>query len=153
MRGNSLVNLQFALLALLALGACSGGSQPPPQPAAAQPPSPTGAAAGNDEPANPAFIGRIWRSSSPGNPLGTIVVFLPDRTMLMDSCFETYRIAQWKRLDDRRIEWTEDAARIEAEIVEVGESALRLRLHLGGEVQEVAYRLADVPMVCPDMPR
>ena len=43
--------------------------------------------------------------------------------------------------------------KVDDEIVEVGESALRLRLHLGGEVQEVAYRLADVPMVCPDMPR
>jgi hypothetical protein len=99
------------------------------------------------------LVNRVWLSTDPSAARGTIRIFLPDGALVMDSCFETYRIAQWTRLDDRRIEWTEDTARIEAEIVELSESALRLRLHLGGDVQELAYRLADVPAVCPDMPR
>lgn len=71
----------------------------------------------------------------------------------MDSCFETYRIARWKRVDTRRIEWMEDTARIEAEVVELSENTMRLGLHLSGGAEELAYRVADVPAVCPDMPR
>ena len=131
------------LVPALALAAASACAAPP---------------AGRQDSASPSaapdlLVNRVWLSTDPSAARGTIRIILPDCALVMDSCFETYRIAQWKRLDDRRIEWTEDTARIEAEIVEVGESALRLRLHLGGEVQEVAYRLADVPMVCPDMPR
>ena len=150
MRGNSLVNLQFALLALLALGACSGGSQPPPQPAAAQPPSPTGAAAGNDEPANPAFIGRIWRATTRGGPLGSIVVFLPDRTLLMDSCFETYRVSKWG-VAGERIRWLEDTIPIEAEVITPGPDELTLRI--AGQDREQTYIAMTEPYTCPDMPR
>lgn len=99
------------------------------------------------------LVNRIWLATDSSAAPGTMLIFLPDGALLMDSCFETYRIAAWKRVDDRRIEWTEDTARIEAEIAELSENAMRLRLQLAGEVQEKAYRLADVPAVCPDMPR
>jgi hypothetical protein len=99
------------------------------------------------------LINRVWLATDPSAAPGTILIFLADGALVMDSCFETYRIARWKRLDDRRIEWTEDTARIEAEIAELSENAMRLRLRLVGEVQEKAYRLADVPTVCPDMAR
>src|SRR5262245_6067855 len=115
MRAQALVKLQLASLAMLAVCAC-GGSQAPSQPAAAQPQSPTGATPGNDEPANPAFIGRIWRTSMPGKPLGSIMIFLPDRMLLMDSCFETFRVSKWGVAGDR-IRWLEDTVPIEAEVI------------------------------------
>lgn len=118
---------------------------------AAPPPEREDSAASNGEPDQ--LVNRVWLATSPSAAPGTIRLFLSDGSLVMDSCFETYRLARWKRLTDRRIEWTEDTARIEAEIVELSENAMRLRLHLVGEVQEQSYRVADVPTVCPDMAR
>ncbi|HEY7641412.1 MAG TPA: hypothetical protein VH814_16915 [Steroidobacteraceae bacterium] len=149
MRATHLVKLQLASLALLALGAC-GGSKAPPQPPAPAPRSPTGAAPGNDEPANPGFIGHIWRSSTPGNPLGTILIFLPDRTLLMDSCFETFRVSKWGVAGDR-IRWLEDTIPIEAEVLMPSPSELTLRIP--GRDRDQTYVAMTDPWTCPDMPK
>ena len=143
------MKLQLASLVMLALCAC-GGSQAPSQPAAAQPQSPTGAAPGNDEPANPAFIGRIWRSSMPGKPLGTIMIFLPDRMLLMDSCFETFRVSKWGVAGDH-IRWLEDTVPIEAEVVMPSKDELTLRI-VGLDREQTYVAMTD-PYTCPDMPR
>jgi len=143
------VKLQLASLVMLALCAC-GGSQAPSQPAAAQPQSPTGAAPGNDEPANPAFIGRIWRSSMPGKALGTIMIFLPDRMLLMDSCFETFRVSKWGVAGDH-IRWLEDTVPIEAEVVMPSKDELTLRI-VGLDREQTYVAMTD-PYTCPDMPR
>lgn len=149
MRGTHLLKLQLASLAMLALSAC-GGSQAPSQSAAALPPSPTGAAPGSDEPANPGFIGRIWRSSMPGQPLGSIMIFLPDRTLLMDSCFETFRVSRWG-VAGNRIRWLEDTIPIEAEVVTPSKDELILRI--AGLDREQTYIAMTDPWTCPDMPR
>ena len=151
MRARDLVKLQLASLAMLALCAC-GGSQapPPPPPAAAQPASPTGATPGNDEPANPAFIGRIWRSSTRGNQLGSIMVFLPDRMLLIDSCFETFRVSQWGVAGDH-IRWLEDTIPIEAEVIMP--SANELTLRIPGREGDQTYIAMTDPWTCPDMPK
>ncbi len=152
MRGTDLVKLQLSSLALFALCACGGGSSPAPaQPAAANP-SPPAAGAGSerDEPANPAFIGRVWRSSTPGKALGSILIFLPDRTLLMDSCFETYRVSKWGVAGDR-IRWIEDTIPIEAEVVTPGPNELTLRIP--GQDRDQTYVAMTDPWTCPDMPR
>lgn len=134
--------------ALLALCAC-GGSQTPPQPAAAaQPPSPQ--ATQGDEPVNPAFIGRVWKATTRGGPLGSIIVFLPDRTLLMDSCFETYRVSKWGVAGDR-IRWLEDTIPIEAEVITPSPDELTLRI--AGLDREQTYIAMTDPYTCPDMPR
>lgn len=137
--------------AMLALCACSGGSQAPPQPpAAATPPPPTGGAAQVDDPANAAFIGRVWKSTKPGGPLGTILVFLPDRTLLMDSCFETYRVSKWG-VAGNHIRWLEDTVPLEAEVVTPSKDELILRM--GGQTGEQRYVALTDPYTCPDMPK
>ena len=68
----------------------------------------------------------------------------------MDSCFETYRLACWRALDEHHIEWLEDTARIVAEATQVGSDDLSLRLNLTGEVKVENYGLSQVPYVCPD---
>ena len=135
--------------AILALCACSGGSQAPSQPAAAAQPQPP-AANERDEPANPAFIGRVWRATTRGGPLGSIMVFLPDRTLLMDSCFETYRVSKWGVAGDR-IRWLEDTVPIEAEVVTPSKDELILRI--AGQDREQRYIAITDPYTCPDMPR
>ena len=140
--------------AMLTLCAC-GGPQAPPQPAAAAAPTPAAPAqaaqaSDRDEPTNPAFIGRVWRSTERSSPLGSIIVFLPDRTLLMDSCFETYRISKWGAAGDR-IRWIEDTIPIEATVSMQDDNNLRLQIVGQDNVQ--SYVTATVPYVCPDMPR
>ena len=150
MRASHLVKLQLTSLAMLALCAC-GGSQappPPPPPAAAQPQSPTDASIGNHEPANGAFVGRVWRSSTTGKPLGTIMIFLPDRLLLMDSCFETFRISQWG-VAGNNIRWLEDTVPIEAEVIMPSPNELTLRV-AGKDQTFIAMTDA---WTCPDMPK
>ena len=149
MRARPLVKLQLSSLAMLALCACDG-SQAPSQPAAAQPQPSAGAAAERDEPANPAFIGRIWRSSMPGQPLGSIMIFLPDRTLLMDSCFETFRVSRWG-VAGNHIRWIEDTIPIEAEVITPSPNELTLRI--AGQDRDQTYIAMTDPWTCPDMPK
>ena len=79
--------------------------------------------------------------------------YLSDGTLLMDSCFETYRLAKWRALEGQRVAWEEDGIPIEAQIVELEEKRLRLRLQLRGSSRYEEYRVAPSPYVCPDMPR
>jgi hypothetical protein len=135
--------------AMLALCACSGGSQAPSQPAAAAQPPPAAATQG-DDPVNPAFIGRVWRALDRGAPLGSILIFLPDRTLLMDSCFETYRVSKWGVAGDR-IRWLEDTVPIEAEVVTPSKDELILKI--AGQQREQRYMAMTDPYTCPDMPK
>jgi hypothetical protein len=81
-------------------------------------------------------------------------IFLADGTLLMDSCFETYRVARWQRVDANTVSWSEDGAEIRATVAEASDDALVLQLALaGGETREERYRKATVPFTCPDMPR
>jgi hypothetical protein len=100
-----------------------------------------------------ALVNKVWVSTDPSASTGTFRIFLSNGTLVMDSCGETYRLSAWKRLDDRRVEWTEDGIRIGAEIAQLTPDRLRLRIRLRGETRGESYRLATVPTVCPDMPR
>lgn len=86
----------------------------------------------------------------PGSALGSMIVFLPDRILLMDSCFETYRLSKWGVAGDK-IRWLEDTIPVEAEVSVRGSNELRLRV--AGQEHEQTYIAASVPYVCPDMPR
>ena len=96
------------------------------------------------------IVGKTWLSTDASAAAGTIRIFLPDGTLLMDSCGETYRLARWASINDTRIEWEEDGARIEADVTQAAPDVLELRLHLKTEVKVDRYRLAQVPSVCPD---
>jgi hypothetical protein len=139
--------------AMLTLCACGGGSPAPSQPAAAAapqpPPPPSAQAPQSEEPVNSAFIGRVWRATERRSPLGSIIVFLPDRTLLMDSCFETYRVSKWGVAGDR-IRWREDTVPIEAEVITPTKDELILRI---GQDREHRYIAITDPYTCPDMPR
>ncbi|MFC4310364.1 hypothetical protein ACFPN2_14825 [Steroidobacter flavus] len=139
-----------SMTALLGVAACSK-----PEPAAPPPPPPQSSAqaSGSEElgqPADPRFIGKIWMSTTLGHPRGTMMIFLPDRSLLMDSCFETYRISKWGAEGDR-IRWIEDTIPIEGTISMPSDHELNLQI--AGQDKVQSYVIADVPFVCPDMPR
>jgi hypothetical protein len=146
----SRASICVACLVGLAPGALLTGchQQPGETQTAAQPQAASSAAEQRDEPADPAFIGRVWISTTPGTARGSILVFLPDRTVLMDSCFETFRVSQWGVVGDH-IRWIEDTIPIEAKVTMVGKD--EMRLEAPGHVK--SFVAAPVPYVCPDMPR
>src|SRR5688500_12724460 len=125
------------LLSLFVLLASCGREQPAP--AAATQAAPT------NEPANPAFIGKVWLSTTPGAALGSMLIFMPDRTLVMDSCFETYRLTKWG-VAGERIRWLEDTIPIEAAVELPRPNQLILRMP--GRDQEQSYVAASVPYTC-----
>jgi hypothetical protein len=128
-------------LSLLLLGACAQKAPvPPPQ---------TSAADGAD--ALPSFVGKVWVSVTPGHARGSILVFLPDKTVLRDSCWEVFRVSKWGIISDTRIRWIEDTIPIEAEYSQPSPDELELR-PVGTNSRE-NYVAISVPYVCPSMPR
>lgn len=132
----------------LALTACSDHAAPA-RSSAQSATAPTGASQ-PQEPPNPDFIGRVWVSTTPGSARGSIMVFLPDRTLLMDSCYETFRLSKWG-VAGERIRWLEDTIPIEADVSLRGRD--ELILSIAGQDRQQTYIAASVPYVCPEMPR
>jgi hypothetical protein len=107
---------------------------------------------GNDT-ASPSWVNRVWiRTDSTGLP-GVMRIFLEDGTLIMDSCWETYRLARWQVANGDTVTWQEDTATIEAMLEMPVPDELRMHLFLGGDTLVENYRTADVPYVCPDMVR
>lgn len=80
-------------------------------------------------------------------------IFLADGILVSDSCWETYRLSRWSREAQDRIRWEEDGQPIQARILSLSEDELRLQLALVSGSEEKRYKAAQVPFVCPDMPR
>ena len=148
-----------ATLLALALAACAPDAEPGSEAAGgaglaastdtlAEP----GAAAPTSE-ANPAWVDRAWVRADPTDMPGQMRIFLADGTLLMDSCWEVYRLAEWRRTGGDTIAWSEDGQGIRAVVMEQGEASLRLRLLLVDGTRDESYRPADVPYVCPEMSR
>jgi hypothetical protein len=97
--------------------------------------------------------GRVWIDQGPDAARGTLRAFLPDGTLVMTSCVETYRLAPWRWLDDATLVWEEDGRSLRAEVAMVGRDALALVIDVGGEILTRHYRAAAAPEVCPDLPR
>ena len=113
-------------------------------------PRPAAGSEAADPPLNGEFIGRMWIATTPGAARGSFVIFLADRTMLMGSCTETYRLSQWGVAGDK-IRWIEDKIPIEAEIAipRLGQ----MTLQIAGQDRQQSFALASAPYVCPDLPR
>jgi hypothetical protein len=126
-----------------------GGCNAPPGTAETAAAGPQNTSAAQlDEPADPSFIGRVWISTTPGSARGSIMVFLPDRSLLIDSCFDTFRISKWGVAGDH-IRWIEDTIPIEAKVTMLDKN--EMRLEVPGRPQ--SFVAAPVPYKCPDMPK
>lgn len=99
------------------------------------------------------LVDRVWvRSDSTGLP-GVMRAFLSDSTLIMDSCWETYRLARWQMESDSTLRWQEDASDIRATIRSLHDKELVLRVSLRNGSEEQHYTASPVPYVCPDMKR
>jgi len=137
------------IVALMGSAMLAGCAPPAASPGASQTAAqPQEAKQQRDEPADPSFIGRVWISTTQGSARGSIMIFLPDRSLLIDSCFETFRISKWGVAGDH-IRWIEDTIPIEAKVTVIGKD--EMQLEIPGHVQ--SFVAAPVPYTCPDVPR
>jgi hypothetical protein len=127
------------------LGGCSG------MPSVVPPAEQRSSSAAEDKSAD--LTDRVWVSTDASAAPGTLRIFVSDGTLVMDSCFETYRLAAWRHAGDRRIAWHEDTAAITADIVELTTDRLELRLQLAGDSKTERYSAAATPYACPDVQR
>ena len=98
--------------------------------------------------------GRVWIDQGPDAARGTLRAFLPDGTLVMTSCVETYRLAPWRWVDGATLVWDEDGRTLRAEVAMVGRDALVLVIDLGGgESLTRHYRAAAAPEVRTPKPR
>lgn len=136
----------LALMTAWGVGACAT------LPAAAQDAEPAIEAA-EDENGNP-LLNRVWTQSEADAGLpGSVHIFLEDGTMVSDSCWETYRLSKWQQVSETEISWDEDGMTINADIMSLTDQELVLNLKLVGGDQELRLSPAQVPYVCPDMPK
>ena len=103
--------------------------------------------------ATPGWADRAWVRADPTDMPGQMRIFLSDGTLVMDSCWEVYRLARWRQAGGDTLAWSEDGQEIRAVLMEQGEASLRLRLLLVDGTRDESYRPADVPYVCPEMAR
>ncbi len=140
--------------ALLTLLAFWGVAASPPGVLAQEPAAAPIESGADVSPMKRSLANRVWVRQDTGELPGVIKIFLSDGTLVQDSCWETHRLSPWRMDGDDALVWNDDGMDIPAAIVSVSATELVLRLTLvGGEVMEERYAAADVPYVCPDMPR
>jgi hypothetical protein len=81
------------------------------------------------------LLNKVWVQQGDSASPGTMQIFLADGTLVSDSC------------------WEEDGMTINADISSLTADELVLSLKLGNDVVEQRFAPAEVPTVCPDMPR
>ncbi len=133
----------IGIVVILALGGCARFGVPTP----AMPGS------GNKGTAE-LLEGRVWIDEGADAARGTLRAFLPDGTLVMTSCTETYRLAPWRWVEGATLVWEEDGRSLRAEVAVVERDEMVLVIDLGnGETLTRHYRAAAAPEVCPDLPR
>jgi hypothetical protein len=106
------------------------------------------------------LFGHIWKvTQAPTKPaLGSIYIFLPNKTLLMTSCVETYRISKWS-LDPQQpnvLRVVEDGiSPYTLSITKQSNRELRVteKLTRTGETREFTLSAVTDEFVCPDLPK
>ncbi|SFV30575.1 hypothetical protein SAMN05216456_1062 [Devosia crocina] len=105
-----------------------------------------------EDTSNP-LLNKVWVLQGENGGPGAMQIFLADGTLVSDSCWETYRLSKWQQISETAISWEEDGMTINADISALSADELVLSLKLGSEVLEQRFAPAEVPTVCPDIPR
>lgn len=136
----------FALMTVWGVGTCAA------LPTIAQEADPA-AEEGEASKDNP-LLNRVWVQQGQASDMpGTMHIFLSDGTLVSDSCWETYRLSKWQQVSETEISWDEDGMTISADITSVSADELVLNLKLVGGAEEQRFAPAEVPYLCPDMPK
>ena len=139
--------------AIFFCAACGKSDVAPPADAAPASPAAEMQASLEPETAADPLLNKVWVMTPEDGRPGVMRIFLADGVLIQDSCWETYRLSDWRREADGKIVWNEDGMDVGAVVDEVSDNALTLRLLLHAEEKVETYRAAASPFVCPDMPR
>jgi hypothetical protein len=123
-----------AVLAVSLL-AVSCGRAPPPEP------TPAPAPAAKPAPAKDAasFVNRVWEVvESPQVAKGSLRVFLPDGRLVMSDPSSTPVFGSWRQVDGK-LTITEEGIDYPVDIVELSDSAFRIRILNPGEPVEILF--------------
>ncbi|MGH9459878.1 MAG: hypothetical protein ACRD1X_01580 [Vicinamibacteria bacterium] len=99
------------------------------------------------------LVNRVWTGTDAGGPPGVLRIFLANGTMVLDSCWETYQLVEWRMVTNTSLVWREGTIDVPAEILVLNSDELVLRLDLRGGSEELHYQAPSVPYLCPDIPR
>ena len=132
--------LAMLVASLLAVTGCdrSDPSQPAPAPVV----EPTPAASPAVAAASPSFVNKVWQvAESEQVAAGSLRVFLSDGTLVMADPQSTPAFGAW-RYDDGRLTIIEESREYPTDILDLSESALRIRMHGPGEPVEMLFEPA-----------
>jgi len=116
---------------LLAVSACSKPESPPPTAQLATEQAPATAKL--------SFINRVWAvAESEQAEVGSLRVFLSEGTLVMASPNAEPAFGAWSQ-EDGRLKITEEGLNYDADILELSESAFRIRIHSPGEPVEILF--------------
>lgn len=95
----------------------------------------------------------MWRITSPADRApGSVYGFFPGGALMMTSCVEVYRLAEWTLNPDGTLTIAEDpTVAYDADVLTLSDTALSLRLHLKTEDVTLTFEPARTPFVCPDL--
>jgi hypothetical protein len=132
------------LLSAVFVGGCQQQSSAPRTAAPQATTSPTGEPL--DDPPTTEFLNRAWLGISPANVRGTVLTFLPNRTLVIISCTGKSRVTGWG-VAGEHIRWLEDGTIPNEAAIELP-SGNELALRIPGASEERRYVEVTPPFVC-----
>jgi heat shock protein HslJ len=127
--------LAMTLAGALATGACSepGTSAPQSSPEVADVPAV----------APDSFVNKVWAvSDSKQVEIGSLRVFLSDGTLVMASPHAKPALGSWRE-SGGRLSITEEGRSYDVDVLELTETAFRVRIHSPGDPIEILFKPAD----------
>ena len=113
-----------------------------------------GGAASPDAAVEPApterFANIAWAQDDPAAAPGSFRIFLADGSLVMDSCYETYRVARWRATGAATLAWMEDASVIAARIEDLTDDRMTLVLTLANEEATRSFTRIKGEILCPE---
>ncbi|MCB2096830.1 MAG: hypothetical protein KDE05_04295 [Parvularculaceae bacterium] len=96
------------------------------------------------------FANVAWAQDDPAAAPGSFRIFLADGSLIMDSCYETYRVARWRATGDATFAWTEDTSEISARIENLTDDKMTLVLKLANEEATLSFTRINGEVLCPE---
>ncbi len=101
------------------------------------------------------IVNRAWKLSATATELaqpGRIRIFLENGVLLQGSCWEPFRLSNWKPTGPDSFAWNEDGIEITATVA-LADPAAILTMQLPNEARSERLVPMDAPFVCPDYPK
>lgn len=96
------------------------------------------------------LTGKVWMQDGAAAAPGSMWIFLEDGTLVMGSCTEPYRLAQWRHKKEGMLVISEGETQTPTLIVSLTDDTLRLRVSLVDDTKlERSYRHQTAPFTCP----